>query len=377
MPGSADEPFLLTPGPLTTSDETKRAMLRDWGSRDAAFIALTAHVRARLVALAGATGTHECVPIQGSGTFAVEAMLGTFVPKDGRVLVLVNGAYGRRVVRICETIGRAAIALETAEDVPPDPQAVADRLDADDAITHVVAVYCETTSGILNPIEEIAKVTAAAGRRLLIDAMSAFGALPVDAGAMPFEALAASANKCLEGVPGLGFVVAERDALDRAGGNAHSLALDLHDQWRAMTGNGQWRFTPPTHVIAALDRALDQLEAEGGPPARLARYSHNRDILVEGMRGMGIETLLTADLQAPIIVTFLEPEDARFDFETFHDKVRAEGYALYPGKLTQAASFRIGCIGDLREEEMRGALDAIRRSLGAMGVDIHAQGSGP
>ncbi len=372
MHGSADEPVLLTPGPLTTSDETKRAMLRDWGSRDAAFIELNRRVRERLVALANGAGTHDCVPLQGSGTFAVEAMLGTFVPRDGRVLILINGAYGQRMRRICEVMGRHVTVLETAEDVPPDPRAVAELLDEDATISHVAVVSCETTSGIRNPVEDIAEVTAAADRRLLIDAMSAFGALPVDARAMPFEALAASANKCLEGVPGLGFVIAQRDALERAAGNAHSLSLDLNDQWRAMEGNGQWRYTPPTHVIAALDRALDQLDAEGGPAARCARYARNRDVLVAGLREMGFRTLLSDDLQAPIIVTVLEPEDDRFDFEALHAKVRAQGYALYPGKVAKAPSFRIGCIGHLGEAEMRGALDAIRRALDEMGIDLRA-----
>lgn len=370
MPGSKGEPYLLTPGPLTTSPQTKHAMLRDWGSRDAAFIALTRRVRDRLVALAHGEGMLACVPIQGSGTFAVEAMLGTFVPRGGHVLVLINGAYGRRMRQICQTMGRAVSVLETAEEVPADPGAVVARLAGDDSISHVAAVHCETTTGILNPIEDIARVVADAGRRLLIDAMSSFGALAIDARSLAFDALAASANKCLEGVPGVGFVLARQDVLAVTEAQAHSVALDLYEQWRGFEGNGQWRFTPPTHVMAALDAALDQLDAEGGVAGRLQRYRQNCAILIDGMRALGFESLLPDALQAPIIVTFRIPPDVGFDFEIFHDKVRARGYALYPGKLAAAPSFRIGCIGQLGVSEMRGALDAIAQALDEMKISL-------
>ncbi|MGH7124146.1 MAG: 2-aminoethylphosphonate--pyruvate transaminase [Stellaceae bacterium] len=362
------QPFLLTPGPLTTSAETKRAMLRDWGSRDTDFIALNRRVREELVALAGGVGTHIAVPLQGSGTFAVEAMLGTFVPRAGKLLILANGAYGRRMVQMCRYSGRAHVVYETAEDVPPAPPEVGRRLAEDPAITHVAMVYCETTSGILNPVSEVAAEVARHGRRLLIDAMSAFGALPLDAREVRFDAVAASANKCLEGVPGIGFVIAREAALAECEGNAHSLSLDLHDQWRAMERTKQWRFTPPTHVLAAFASALSQHGAEGGIAGRGARYRRNCKILVEGLRALGFETLLPDHLQAPIIVTVHMPADPRFDFERFYDSLREKGFVIYPGKLTVADTFRIGCIGALGETEMRGALEAIGRTLAEFGV---------
>jgi len=361
-------PFLLTPGPLTTTDETKRAMLRDWGSRDTDFIALNKWVRERLVALVEGQGTHVAVPMQGSGTFAVEAMLGTFVPRDGKLLIVVNGAYGRRMAQMCRYYGRAHMVYETAEDTPPDPAEVDARLAKDPAITHVAVVHCETTSGILNPVAEIGAVVARRGRRFLIDAMSAFGALALDARTLQFDAVAASANKCLEGVPGVGFVVARKAALEASEGNAGSLSLDLYDQWRSMECNGQWRFTPPTHVIAAFARAMEQHEAEGGVAGRGGRYRRNCRILVEGLRALDFETLLPDRLQAPIIVTVRTPADPRFDFERFYDRLREKGYVIYPGKLTVADTFRIGCIGALGEAEMRGALEAIRATLDEFGV---------
>jgi 2-aminoethylphosphonate-pyruvate transaminase len=368
MTGTPDEPYLLTPGPLTTSKAVKQAMLRDWGSRDQGFIALNARIRARLVELAGGAGSHLAVPLQGSGTFVVEALLGTLVPPDGRLLVLVNGAYGARMVEIARRQGRSVATLETREDRPNDPQALERALVADPGISHVAAVHCETTTGILNPIAALAGVVARHRRRLLIDAMSAFGALPLDARQIAFDGLAASANKCLEGVPGVGFAIVREHALAAAAGHAPSLALDLHDQWQAFERNGQWRFTPPTQVLAALEQALAEHEAEGGIAGRGARYRANCRILVQGMRAQGFATLLPDRLQAPIIVTSRMPADPRFAFEEFYGRLRARGYVIYPGKLTLAPSFRIGCIGHLGAAEMQGALAAIRDTLAEMGV---------
>lgn len=363
------EPWLLTPGPLTTTATVKEAMLRDWGSRDAAFIALNRRVRERLVAMAGGEGSHVCVPMQGSGTFVVEATIGTLVPAGGKALIAVNGAYGRRMATICDYYRRAHEVLETPEDVPNDPGAVDAALTRDPDISHVLMVHCETTSGILNPVAEIARVTARHGRSLLVDAMSAFGAIELDARTTPFDAVMASSNKCIEGVPGVGFAVVRRSVLEQCRGNAPSLALDLHAQWAAMESNGQWRFTPPTHVIAAFDRALAEHEREGGVQGRGERYRRNCRILVEGMRTLGFETLLPDALQAPIIVTFREPGDPRFEFGTFYRKLAERGFVIYPGKLTVADSFRMGCIGALGEEQMRGALDAVAHALREMGVE--------
>lgn len=367
-----DEPWLLTPGPLTTSTTVKRAMLRDWGSREEAFIAMNARVRDRLVALANAQDSHVCVPMQGSGTFAIEAAIGTLVPNDGKLLVLVNGAYGKRMVRIAQVIGRAVVAVETAEDTPVSPGALRSRLESDRRVTHVAVVHCETTSGILNPVEEVAEVCASRARSLIIDGMSAFGALPLDARKLRFEAVIASANKCLEGVPGIAFAIVRRDALERSRGNAHSLSLDLEDQWRGFDANGQWRFTPPTQVLAAFDRALDELEAEGGIVGRLARYRRNHEILVEGMAALGFETFLPRPLQAPIIVTFRLPANPAFVFERFYALLRQKGFVIYPGKLTSADSFRIGCIGRVGEAEMRAAVDAVRATVAEMRVTFGA-----
>jgi 2-aminoethylphosphonate-pyruvate transaminase len=270
--------------------------------------------------------------------------------------------------RIAERLGKAVETIETPEDMPVSPPSLDRALAADAGITHVAVVHCETTSGILNPVEAVADVCAAHGRALIIDAMSAFGALPIDVHRLRCEAVVASSNKCLEGVPGVGFVIVRREALERAKGSAASLSLDLEDQWRGLEGNGQWRFTPPTHVLAALDQALDEHDAEGGVAGRGGRYRRNHEVLVEGMLAMGFETLVARDLQAPIIVTFRMPAGPAFVFEAFYDRLREKGFVIYPGKLTVAPSFRIGCIGRLGEAEMHGALAAIRETLAEMGV---------
>lgn len=362
------DPLLLTPGPLTTSRTVKQVMVHDWGSRDAEFIRINRAVLDRITAIAGGAGTHTTVPLQGSGTFAVEAMLTNFVPRAGKVLLLINGAYGKRAAKICEVAGRGFTVLETPEDTPPDLKRLDATLQADRAITHVFVVHCETTSGILNPVPAIAEIVARHGRKLLIDAMSAFGAIALDAGKVPYDALAASSNKCLEGVPGMGFIVCRVEALKATKGNATALVLDLHDQWTAMEKNGQWRFTPPIHVIVSLHQAIEEFLAEGGVAGRGGRYAANCRILVDGMRALGFRTLLPDELQAPIIVTFHMPADPNFAFEPFYDRLKERGYVIYPGKLTVADSFRIGCIGRLNADHMRGALAAVREILTEMGV---------
>jgi len=369
MPEPTDAPYLLTPGPLTTSPEVKRAMLHDWGSWDGDFRALTAELRHRLIALLGdGNEAYDCVPLQGSGTYVVEAMLSSFVPRDGKVLALCNGAYGKRAVEILRYLGRAHVVIDMGDYAPPRGCQVADKLSDDPGISHVIAIHCETSSGILNPLQEIADAVSAAGRELLVDSMSAFGAVPLCPARTPFQAAVSSANKCIEGVPGFGFVLARKDALQSAKDNSHSLSLDLHAQWTAMERTGQWRFTPPTHVVAAFLEALRAHEAEGGIAARGARYLQNREVLVEGMRKLGFSTLLSDEWLSPIITTFFSPADPAFAFPDFYDRMKARGFILYPGKLTRAESFRIGHIGQVDAEVMRTVVHAIGEVLGDMDV---------
>ncbi|MFA5978897.1 MAG: 2-aminoethylphosphonate--pyruvate transaminase [Pseudomonas sp.] len=365
---SSAAPILLTPGPLTTSARTRQAMLVDWGSWDERFNQLTASVCSQLLAILNGAATHHCVPLQGSGTFAVEAAIGTLVPRNGKVLVLINGAYGKRLAKICEVLGRDFSTFEIAEDEPTTAADVDRLLHADPAITHVALVHCETSTGLLNPLPQIAQVVKEHGKRLIVDAMSSFGALPIDAREVPFDALIAASGKCLEGVPGMGFVFAEKHALGAAQGNCHSLALDLFEQHEYMARTGQWRFTPPTHVVAALHEALLQYHEDGGLPARLRRYANNCQVLLDGMAELGLRSFLPAAIQAPIIVTFHAPTDPRYQFKVFYERVKAKGFILYPGKLTEVDTFRVGCIGHVDAAEMRAAVAAIAQALHAMQV---------
>ena len=367
------EPYLLTPGPLTTAAEVKQAMLRDWGSWDGDFRALTASLRDQLLHILGSGHeNYECIPVQGSGTYAVEAMLGSFVPRDGKVLVLANGAYGLRAAETLDYLGRHYHLLDKGDYLPPRGDEVAAILAADPAITHVLVIQFETSSGILNPVAEIAAATHAAGRQLLVDSMSAFGAVPISPANIPFEAMVSSANKCIEGVPGFGFVFARKDALAASKGNSHSLSLDVHAQWAAMEKTGQWRFTPPTHVVAAFLEAMRIFNEEGGVAARGARYAKNRDVLVTGMRTNGFETLLDHAWLSPIIVTFFCPEDAAFTFTQFYELMKAAGFIIYPGKLTVVDSFRIGCIGRMDHHVMADVVVAAAEALKTMGVSSAA-----
>lgn len=372
-PTRPGEPYLLTPGPLTTAHAVKAAMLRDHGSWDSDFRAMTASLREQLVVMLGDPG-FDCVPIQGSGSFAVEAMLGSFIPQEGKALVLANGAYGQRAAASLRVMGRACEVLDKGDFAPPRGTEVAALLARDPAITHVVAIQCETSSGILNPLPEIAGTVADAGRSLLVDAMSSFGGVPFDTREIPCDALVSSANKCIEGVPGFGFILARRSVLAAAQGNAHSLALDVHAQWAEMERSGQWRYTPPTHVVAAFLEALRLHAAEGGVAGRYARYSANRDALVAGMRRLGFVTLLSDNWLSPVITTFHAPDDRAFDFRRFYDAMKSRGFIIYPGKLTRVDSFRIGHIGQLDPGVMRRVVEAVAECLRDMGV-THCQPS--
>jgi len=364
----ASPAILLTPGPLTTADRTRAAMLRDWGSWDSDFNQITARIRQQVLRIVRGEESHECVPLQGSGTFSVEAAIGTIVPRDGHVLVPNNGAYCQRIAKICKVLGRKLTTIDYPESQQVQAADVERALVADPSITHVALVHCETGTGVLNPLHEVALVVERLGRGLIVDAMSSFGALDIDARKTPFDAVVAASGKCLEGVPGMGFVIVRRTTLEKCEGNSPSLAMDLYDQWVYMEKTTQWRFTPPTHVVAALDEAITQYFEEGGLPARGARYARNCKALIDGMRELGLRSYLDPAIQAPIIVTFHAPDHPNYDFKTFYQEVKKRGYILYPGKLTQVETFRVGCIGHFGEAGIPGAVAAVAATLNAMDV---------
>ncbi|MBX3605316.1 MAG: 2-aminoethylphosphonate--pyruvate transaminase [Piscinibacter sp.] len=365
--------ILLTPGPLTTTLRTKLAMLHDWGSWDGDFNAVTASVRRRLLEIVHGQDSHVVVPLQGSGTFSVEAAVATVVPRDGHVLVLDNGAYCKRAAKLTQLMGRRCSVLAFDEDAPVSPAALEARLQADRSITHVVLIHCETGAGVLNPLEEVAAACERQGRGLIVDAMSSFAALPIDARRVRFDALVAASGKCLEGVPGMGFVFLRRAILDGCAGHSQSLAMDLHDQHVYMEKTGQWRFTPPTHVVVALSEAIAQFEEEGGQPARLARYQDNCRTLVDGLQALGLRPFLKPVHQAPIIVTFHAPEHPAYEFKRFYAAAKQRGFMLYPGKLTTLETFRVGCIGAIGRLEMQQAVDAVGAALRELGIPAAPQ----
>jgi len=362
------DPILLTPGPLTTTLRTKLAMLKDWGSWDADFNAVTARLRSQLLDIVHGHDTHVVVPLQGSGTFSVEAAVATVVPRDGHVLVLDNGAYCKRAAKLTQLMGRRASVIAFGEDEAVSPRVLEAKLAEDASITHVILIHCETGTGVLNPFAEVAAVCERAGRGLIVDAMSSFGAIEIDARTMRFDALVAASGKCLEGVPGMGFVFLRKAILDACAGNSQSLAMDLYDQHQYMEKTTQWRFTPPTHVMVALAEAVAQFVEEGGQAARGARYVDNCRILIEGLAALGLEPFLRPELQAPIIVTFHAPKHPAYDFKRFYATAKARGFILYPGKLTEVETFRVGCIGAIGRNEMTQAVNAVGDALREMGI---------
>src|SRR5437867_1906531 len=369
LPPARDK-LLFTPGPLTTSLSVKQAMLHDAGSWHFEFNALVASIRERLLQIAGLSSEAgwETILLQGSGTFGVEAVFATCVPPHGKVAVLANGAYGERIALMLQHLTIDHVVLRTPENAPTDAAALDRALAADNTITHVAIVHCETTTGILNPVAEIGRIARRYGRAFVVDAMSSFGGMAIDLAAAGIDFLIASANKCLEGVPGFSFVICRRDSLFACDGYARSLSLDLLDQLRGFEKNGQFRYTPPTHAILAFEQALNELDREGGVMGRAARYRRNHEILVAGMKQLGFRPYLDPAVQSFIISSFYFPESKRFAFDAFYRRLSDKGFIIYPGKITQADTFRIGSIGRLFPSDIEALLSAIQSVLRDMGV---------
>ncbi|MFO0659939.1 MAG: 2-aminoethylphosphonate--pyruvate transaminase [Polyangiaceae bacterium] len=374
MSESADK-LLFTPGPLTTSATVKQAMMHDLGSRDAAFIAAVRRIRSGLLAVGRCEEpSYTAIPVQGSGTFGVEATLGTAIPRDGKLLVLVNGAYGTRMVQMAKILGIAVDSMEVDESHRIDPVVVDARLAADRSITHVAVVHCETSTGILNPVHAIGEVVNLHGRQYIVDAMSSFGGVPLSIPEAHIHYLVSSANKCIEGVPGFSFVIAHRETLEATAGNARSLTLDLLAQVKALDASGQFRFTPPTHAMLAFDQALKELEGEGGVAGRAARYASNHRVLLDGMFSLGFRPYLPPEYQHHIITSFYMPRHPSFHFEDFYSRLSDRGFVIYPGKVSKADCFRIGTIGRLFPVDIERLLAAIREVLAGMGVPVPLMG---
>lgn len=361
--------LLLTPGPLSTSPTVRRAMLRDWCTWDDDYNhGVVQVIRRELVGLAttcaGAEQKYTATLMQGSGSFCVESAIGTALPRDGKLLVLSNGAYGRRIAQVARVLRIDHEMHDSGELAPPDLDRLKQTLDEDGRITHVAVVHGETTTGMLNPLSEIARIVKASGRVLMVDAMSTFGGIPMDIDALGISWIVSSANKCLQGVPGFGFVIAERSQLERCKGQARSLSLDLYDQWHAMeTGGGKWRFTSPTHTVRALAQALTELEQEGGVVARHQRYKENQRILVEGMEALGFRCVLPREFQSPIITGFYNPTAPSYSFNSFYQQLKQRGFVIYPGKVTDLETFRIGTIGHVFPDDIRRLLIAVKESM--------------
>ena len=344
---------LLTPGPLTTTETVKKEMLVDHCTWDDDYKQITQWIRKNLLELAGADEKeYTVVLMQGSGTFGVESVLTSAVPEDGCLLIAANGSYGLRMGEIAAHAGISQMVYETEYDQIPDAGTVARILEENPQITHVSMVHSETTSGILNDIESVSRVVKAAGRTMIVDAMSSFGGMEIPVGEWGIDFIISSANKCIQGVPGFSFIICRRDALEACRGRARSLSLDLYDQWKCMEADGKWRYTSPTHVVLAFAQAIRELLAEGGIPARHDRYVKNNRILIDGLKKLGFRPSVGEMYQGPIITTFFYPEQKNYSFQEMYDYIKERGYAIYPGKVTDAETFRVGNIGEIYPEDM-------------------------
>ncbi len=344
---------LLTPGPLTTTDTVKKEMLLDHCTWDDDYKQITQEIRKELLKLAHVSEEdYTVVLMQGSGTFGVESVLTSVIGEDEKLLIAANGAYGKRMASIAEHAKIDYVLYEEDFDKVPDAGKIAEYLDEDAKITHVAMVHSETTSGILNDIESVAKAVKERGKTFIVDAMSSFGGVDIQVGELGIDFIISSANKCIQGVPGFSFIICRRDKLMESKGKARSLSLDLYDQWETMEKDGKWRFTSPTHVVLAFRQALRELEEEGGIEKRQERYEKNNQILIENLAELGIRPYVGADVQGPIITTFYYPEHHNFSFQDMYQYIKERGYAIYPGKVTDADTFRIGNIGEIYPEDM-------------------------
>lgn len=363
--------ILFTPGPLTTSQTIKAAMLRDLGSRDFEFIQAIKMIRQSLLDIAGVKkGDYEAVPMQGSGTFSIEAVLSSTIPQDGKLLVVINGAYGKRIQHLAKVLKIEVDALAYPENTTPNPADVDEKLTKDPSITHVAVVHCETTTGIMNPIQEIGEIVHKHNRIYFIDAMSSFGAVPIDFHACHIDYLVSSANKCIEGVPGFAFTICRNEPFLKTENDARSVSLDLYHQWKGLESNGQFRFTPPTHTLLAFHQALLELQQEGGVTARANRYRTNYNTLIAGMREMGFQEYLPAELQGYIITSFVYPTHPNFAFEAFYESLNQKDQVIYPGKVSDADCFRIGNIGRIFPSDVQTLLGAIQQTLDEMQIKL-------
>ena len=357
--------LLLTPGPLSTSTTVKAAMLRDWCTWDDDYNNIVQEIRSELLGIAGVpTKNFTTALMQGSGTFAVESVIGSVIPENGKLLILANGAYGQRIATIAQYLKIPLAVYNAGETARHKPDVLDKYLKDDPEITHVAVVHCETTTGMLNNIEEIGNVIKKHNRIYIVDAMSSFGGIPMDIEKIGIDFIVSSANKCIQGVPGFGFVIARKNEIEKCKGRARSLSMDLYDQWNTMeNSNGKWRFTSPTHVVRAFRQAIVELKEEGGPEVRYQRYNTNQKTLIAGMKKLGFKTLLPEDLHSPIITTFISPDNPEFEFFRFYNELKQRGFAIYPGKVTDYQCFRIGNIGEVYPTDVERLLAAIKDSI--------------
>jgi len=363
--------ILFTPGPLTTSRTVKQAMLKDLGSRDYEFIEIVKNIRTHLLNIAGVKkNEYEAIIMQGSGTFGLESVVGSTIPPDGKFLVIINGAYGRRIAQMARILKIETKVLEYPENALPDLEEIEKTVKEDEGITNVCVVHCETTTGIINPIKEIGEITSRYGRKFFVDAMTTFGAVPIDFNACHIDYLVTSANKCLEGVPGCSLIIAKSSSLAATEGYARSLSMDILAQLKGLEKDGQFRFTPPIQVLMALGQALDELEEEGGIAGRAVRYKTNYETLLAGMREMGFIEYLFPNIRGYIITSFLNPVHPNYSFDEFYRKLNEKDQVIYPGKLSTWDGFRIGTIGRITATDVKVLLNSIRETLDEMHVQL-------
>jgi 2-aminoethylphosphonate-pyruvate transaminase len=349
----------------------KEAALADMGSRDSEFINVVSQIRKKLLDLAHADRPHyDSVIIQGSGTFGIESVISSAIPDNGMLLNIINGAYGKRISQIARIHAIAVVELIYNETMIPEMNDIEDLLNKYPQITHISVVHGETTTGLLNPLAPIGELAAKYKKSFIVDAMSTFGGYDINVKELNISFMISSSNKCIEGIPGFSFIIAKTSELTSCKSNKRTLSLDLFSQWEGLNSKGQFRFTPPVQVLLAFNRAIEELEIEGGIKARERRYSDNNTLLTIGMKNLGFRLFLSDDVRSHIITSFLYPEDPEFSFEKFYSKLNEKGFIIYPGKLGEIDCFRIGNIGRIYLDDIEKLTDAVEEVLHELKIKI-------
>ncbi|MDX1638973.1 MAG: 2-aminoethylphosphonate--pyruvate transaminase [Balneolaceae bacterium] len=363
MSDQIERNILLNPGPATTARSVKEALVvNDICPREEEFGTVLTDISEGLLKIGNGSEQYQACLFAASGTGAVEAMLTSALGADEKVLIITNGAYGIRMEKICDAFSRDFETICRFGEYPQVDR-LRQKLQEED-FTHLAAVHHETSTGMMNPLEEISHLCREFGVKLIVDAMSSFGAYPIDLDRSGISYLAASSNKCIHGMPGLSFVIFHTDCVDEIEKNNGNFYFDMYRQWSYLKQKGQLRFTPPVQVCYSFREAIkDTLEET--VENRWQRYRQNWQVLYDGIRQLGFRFYLPMEQQSHILMAVALDGVLHRGFDHFHDYLYGKNITVYPGVIPETDTFRMAVIGDLYPRDLHYVVEQIEQYLDA------------